>query len=227
MKGVKSMSEYEGKENLDIMSLALNYNSAIYRWILEDESLKGKRVLDFGSGKGEFCNRFEEGVYAVELDTTMHTHLECPSKQSIKEFDKKFDLIYSSNVLEHIENDSETIEELYNSLKSGGHIKVLVPAQMELYSEMDRAVGHYRRYRKKELIDKFEKVGFHVEYCKYFDFLGYFAALTYKLISNKAEISSSSLVTYDRYVFPISSFIDRITFGKIIGKNILLKAVKS
>lgn len=220
------MSEYEGKENLDIMSLACNYNNDIYSWITKDVIHHDDLVLDFGSRKGEFCNRFKKQIYAVEIDKTMHSYLKCPVKQNIKDFNQKFDLIYSSNVLEHIENDTQSINELYEHLNIGGTIKILVPAQRELYSEMDKAVGHHRRYTKEELVKKFRDAGFQIEYCKYFDSVGYVAALVHKITSNKATISQKSLAFYDRFVFPISKMIDKITLGKIIGKNIVLKAVK-
>lgn len=220
------MKIYEGKENLDIMTLAVNYNNTIFNWIVDNEDLKNKDILDFGSGKGEFSNRFGKGIHAVEIDTTMHKYLNCPSADSIEKFDKKFDFIYSSNVLEHIENDKGTIEDFYNSIASGGVVKILVPARMEIYSHMDELVGHYRRYSKEELMDKFRQVGFTVQYCRYFDFIGYFATLVYKVVDNSGDISSDSLELYDKYIFPISKFIDRITFGSIIGKNIILKAVK-
>lgn len=216
------MKIYVGKENLDIMTLAINYNNTIFN----NEDLKNKDILDFGSGKGEFSNRFGKGIRAVEIDTTMHKYLNCPSEDSIENFDKKFDLSYSSNVLEHIENDKGTIEDFYNYIASGGVVKILVPARMEIYSHMDELVGHYRRYSKEELVKKFTHAGVTVEYCRYFDFIGYFATLVYKIVDNSGDISSGSLELYDKYIFPISKFVDTITFGAIIGKNIILKAVK-
>jgi len=220
------MKIYEGKENLDIMSLAVNYNNTIFNWIIDNEDLKNKDILDFGSGKGEFCNRFDDSIHAVEIDMTMHVYLYCPSKNTIGNFDKKFDFIYSSNVLEHIENDMGTIEDFYNYLNPGGVVKILVPSRMELYSKMDEMVGHYRRYDRQDLVNKFIQAGFKVEYCRYFDFIGYFATLIYKTVDNSGDISSDSLELYDKYIFPLSKFIDKVTFGSIIGKNIILKAVK-
>jgi len=220
------MSKYEGKENLDIMSLAKNYNNSIYSWIINNENIENKNILDFGSGKGEFCNRFNKNIYAVELDSSMHKFLNCPSRDNIFKFNKKFNLIYSSNVLEHIKNDTNSIKDIYNSLDKGGIVKILVPARMEIYTNMDKSVGHYRRYTKQELIKKFTQNGFKITYCKYFDFIGYFATLAYKLLDNSSEISPNSLKLYDKYVFPVSKFIDKITFGSIIGKNIILRAIK-
>lgn len=109
------MSEYEGKENLYIMSLALNYNNAIYKWIMAD--YKDGNILDFGCGKGEFCNRKSKYIYAVEIDDSMHKYVKCPVKTSLNDFDMEFDLIYSSNVLEHIENDIDALKAMHKKVR--------------------------------------------------------------------------------------------------------------
>ena len=44
-------------------------------------------------------------------------------------------------------------------------------------------------------------------------------------IMNYSKVSTS-LKIYDTYIFPISRAIDSLTFGKIIGKNLVLRAVK-
>ena len=45
---------------------------------------------------------------------------------------------------------------------------MLVPAHQFLYGEFDRAVGHFRRYGKRELTTKLEKIGFALRRVKYF-----------------------------------------------------------
>jgi predicted SAM-dependent methyltransferase len=219
------MEEYNGKDNLDIMSFAINYNNSIFNWLNSDINSTDK-ILDFGAGKGEFCNRFDSNIYAVELDTSMHKYLKCKAVKNIKDYSIKFNMVYSSNVLEHIEDDKKTIKDIYASLNVGGVVKILVPSRMELYSHMDKKVGHFRRYNKKELISKFNQVGFEVKYCRYFDFIGYFATLIYKIMGLNGDISKKSLIFYDTYIYPISQFIDFFTFGSIIGKNIILKVIK-
>ena len=100
---------------------------------------------------------------------------------------------------------------------------------MILFSDLDRSVGHYRRYGKQELIDKVERAGLNTVNCKYVDSLGFFASIAIKVIGYKSVGnigSASSLKLYDTLIFPISRIIDRITFGNILGKNLLLIAEK-
>jgi len=223
------MSEYEGKENLDIMSLAINYNNTIFEWIMNKENLDNKLMLEFGAGKGEFANRFvklNKNILAIEIDQSMHQFLKCSVAQKIEDFDKKYDFIYSINVLEHIENDVDIINKFYKYLLPGGIVKIFVPARMEIYSSMDKKVGHFRRYDIYELRKKFEDAGFIIDYCKYFDFIGYFVSLLYKYINNSGDISEKGLKMYDNYIFPISYMIDKITNGSVIGKNLILRGIK-
>ena len=52
------------------------------------------------------------------------------------------------NVLEHIEDDTKEINEAFQKLNPGGFLIILVPAHNNLYSEFDKAIGHFRRYNK-------------------------------------------------------------------------------
>ncbi len=216
---------YTGKDNLNIMNLAENYNNYIYKWINVD---KYNNVLDFGAGNGEYCNRIDEKrICAVELDDQLRSNLKCKSYANLDELqNKSFDLIYSLNVLEHIEDDLSILQKLTNKLQNKGTIKILVPAKMELYSEMDRKVGHFRRYEKKELIKLIENANLELVEYRYFDFIGYILSLLYKFIDNSGEINPTSLIVYDKFLFPISMLIDKITFGKLIGKNLMIVARK-
>ena len=216
---------YTGKDNLDVMSLAVNYNNYIYKWINVD---KYNNILDFGAGNGEYCNRVnEERISAVELDDELRSYVKCRSYKHLDEVENKsFDLIYSLNVLEHIEDDLSILQKLEEKLQNKGIIKILVPAKMELYSEMDNKVGHFRRYEKEELIKLVRDANLEVVEYRYFDFIGYILSLIYKYIDSSGEIKPSSLMVYDKLIFPISLFFDKITFGKLIGKNLMIVARK-
>jgi SAM-dependent methyltransferase len=216
---------YTGKDNLDIMNLAKNYNNYIFNWINEN---KYEKILDFGAGTGEYCSRVSsKKITAIEIDDSMRNNLECNSYKSIDDINNdKFDLIYSLNVLEHIEDHYNIVKQLIDLLSDDGEIKILVPARMELYSKMDEKVGHYRRYNKNELVQLFSDLNIDILECKYFDFLGYFASFVYKYLDNSGEIDPKSLKIYDKFIFPLSVFIDKITLGKIIGKNLMLIARK-
>jgi len=219
--------EYSGRDNLDIMSFATKYNNTIFEW-LSNNLLIEHSVLDFGAGQGEFFNRFKtdyQKTFALEPDSSMHSYYKTNKVyDSLTDINEKFNLIYSVNVFEHLPDDKLIVNQLKNYLKSDNSmIKIFVPARQELYSSMDKKVGHYRRYSKRQLKELFSTNGYKVHSCKYFDFLGYFAAFAYKFLNSSGDIDSKGLVFYDKYIFPISLFLDKF-FSHFIGKNLILEA---
>lgn len=219
--------QYSGKDKLDLMSLSVRYNSVIYQWLIEGLR-PGAAVLDFGAGKGEFCNRLlDYKVTAIELDEEMHGYLHCKKFRDISSVTEKYDLIYSINVLEHIDDDVAIVRQLAALLRDNGAIKIFVPAQQELYSNMDKTVGHRRRYSVDSLMHLMTSNGFHVISCRYFDIAGYFSSWVYKLLNRESFFNAHTVQFYDNIVFPVSRLLDILTFGKVIGKNIMLEARKA
>jgi SAM-dependent methyltransferase len=197
---------------------------------------KNGKLLEFGAGTGFlaqiFQTRFGIKPDCIELDPNLvkkirESDFEC--FQFLNELPQKYQAIYSSNVLEHIENDSEILEELYDTLTPEGVIGIYVPAHPILYSAMDFEIGHVRRYTRSELIKKVEKAGFKIQSISYDDFIGFFASMVLKAIGykNKAGLGSKkSLIIYDKFIYPSSKILDQLGFRYLIGKNLLLIAVK-
>ncbi len=59
------------------------------------------------------------------------------------------------NVLEHIENDVEALRTFREAIVPGGHVLIFVPAVQAAFGPLDSALGHYRRYSKKQLSKAF------------------------------------------------------------------------
>lgn len=218
--------EYNGSDNLAIMSFATNYNGGLYEWVAQDVR-PGMAVLDFGAGNGEYANRFPLGsIDAAEIDPDLIPQIKQPVVTDIDATGKSYDLIYTINVLEHIEHHADMVRKLAAKLKPGGKLKVFVPARQEIFSNMDSHVGHYRRYDKALVREILEGAGLRVTDIRYYDFAGYFISLLYKWLGKDGRITKESVVFYDRVVFPVSRFFDVITGGQIIGKNVIAEAVK-
>lgn len=73
-----------------------------------------------------------------------------------------FDVIFANSVLEHIENDGEALSKIRNLLKPEGYFLFEVPGNMKLFGDHDRALGHFRRYEKNDLIHKIEEAGLEI-----------------------------------------------------------------
>ncbi|KAA1417854.1 class I SAM-dependent methyltransferase [Nocardioides humilatus] len=65
--------------------------------------------------------------------------------------DATFDLVMSTDVWEHIEDDRLIASEAARVLRPGGRLLVAVPCSMKLWSGHDVALGHFRRYERDEL----------------------------------------------------------------------------
>tara|TARA_B100000287_G_scaffold425703_1_gene472433 strand:- start:2154 stop:2864 length:711 start_codon:yes stop_codon:yes gene_type:complete len=234
---IKNKYSYSGKDELLNSGNNLkNYYSKIVKIILKDFKFKGKEILDFGAGIGTLSVLYENfsGIkpFCVELDNNNFKFLRSNGFKVFKSLSnskKKFDAVFSSNVLEHIEDDQKTIHEIYNKLNKNGLLFLFLPAFQILYSDMDKKVGHFRRYKMSEIKEKVEKANFKVSYCYYVDSLGFFASLLMKLLgySHRKGIGSpGSLKFYDKYIVPLSFFLDGIGLKKVFGKNLILLAKK-
>ena len=84
--------------------------------------------------------------------------------------DDSFDLIGIFDVLEHVEQDVESLEALAARLAPGGKILVTVPAFPSLWSEHDVTHHHFRRYTRDSLKESAAKAGLKVSYASYYNF---------------------------------------------------------
>ncbi|MCP4643068.1 MAG: glycosyltransferase, partial [bacterium] len=83
-----------------------------------------------------------------------------------------FDSILSANVVEHIEDDAGVLRGFYDALKPGGRAVILVPHNPKLYCDLDKNLGHFRRYTCDDLSRKMEEAGFKVLKCWGFNRVG-------------------------------------------------------
>jgi 2-polyprenyl-3-methyl-5-hydroxy-6-metoxy-1,4-benzoquinol methylase len=222
---------YSGIENLEVMQEAVNYNRYLLSLVTAQLDA-AHRVLDFGAGTGTFAlplHRSGVGVIAIEPDAMLRSRLTAlgidarPSMAGIP--GESLDLVYTFNVLEHIEDDAAVARELARTLKPGGRLVVYVPAFAILWTAMDRKVGHFRRYRRSSLVALLAASGFRIVAADYVDSLGFFATLLYRLSGDGgADINRSLLRAYDRFVFPLSRLLDRLFARRFLGKNLLVVA---
>lgn len=77
-------------------------------------------------------------------------------------FRDEFDVVGAFDVLEHIPEDEQVLGEMCTATRSGGGIIVTVPQHAFLWSGVDEAAGHVRRYRAHDLIGKITDAGFQV-----------------------------------------------------------------
>ncbi|MDR7148288.1 SAM-dependent methyltransferase [Hydrogenophaga palleronii] len=225
--------EYSGRDNLDIMACAHNYNGYLMSLVFQRFSKHGA-LVDFGAGNGTFAAPAVAAGYdvlCIETDPVLGKILEDKQLKVQRDLESVADNsltgIYSFNVLEHIEDDDAVLSLWHRKLTPGGKLLIYVPAFPSLYSSMDRKVGHHRRYRKSGLRAQLLNAGFTVDNIKYADSLGFFATIVYRLHNNgEGNINPRSLQLYDKWIFPLSLRLDKVLHF-FLGKNVYAFASKT
>ena len=229
-------SEYSGNQELIDIEVMKNYNYSIVKNAFRNIKSNSTEIVDFGAGIGTlsliFRDKFGINPLCVEIDRANNNVLknrEFNFVKDLKSVPYDLDFIFSSNVLEHIKDDSNALLSIRDHLKVGGRVYLYLPAIMFLWTALDDKVGHYRRYEIGSLRNKCKLLGFRVLEIYYADCLGFFATLFWKFINKKSKFnfaSKKTLIFYDKYIFPVSSFLDRLGIKFLFGKNIVLVAEK-
>ena len=208
----------------------MNYNrfliSQLARW-----AAGLRRILDFGAGNGRFAVALRErglDVTAVEPDALLRESIRArgvPAVSGLEELgERRFDGVYSVNVLEHLPDDAAVLAAFRARLAPGGRVLLYVPAFPVLFSANDARVGHLRRYRRGELVARVRGAGLAVESARYVDSLGFAAGLGYRCFGRRdGGLDPRQVRLYDAAVFPLSRLLDRAC-DRVIGKNLLVLA---
>lgn len=158
-------------------------NSALVTLVLS--KVKGDRVLDIGCGSGFLLGELaKQGktVSGVEPNHELVTLLRerypaIPvvevTVEALEQVSGTFDTITILDVLEHVEDDAAALRTMYRRLVPGGRLVLVVPAHQSLYGKRDRAMGHYRRYDKNELLSKIRGAGFIIQETRHWNALAF------------------------------------------------------
>ncbi len=224
-------------ETLSYMSKLDRMNFWFYKKV---RPYLGKRILEAGCGNGNFPSWIldQELVIALDNDEVMLNEMktrffECPSLKiskydladsKIKELAAhNIDTIICINTLEHINDDVAALRN-FNSILNNGNLILIVPAFSFLFSSLDKAAGHYRRYSLKELTEKINKSGFAITknmYANFFGIIGWF--LNGKIL--KRERLSKVLLSFFDFLTPAFEVFEKLT-GPPIGLSIILVCKK-
>jgi 2-polyprenyl-3-methyl-5-hydroxy-6-metoxy-1,4-benzoquinol methylase len=235
-------SNYSGIEELINFEIGLkNYNAHTAKLIFNNLFMSRTKnqkpnIMDFGAGTGTIAeilrDKYQLIVDCIEVDSSLIDVLKGKKFKVFSDLENlhcKYKYIYTSNVIEHIEDDLVVLKKLFEALEINGKLLIYVPAMPFLFSSFDYRVGHFRRYQKKKLIKIVKEAGFSIEKCVYSDCIGFLAALMFKLKSKllkNSDISQRNLIFYDKIVYPVSKTLDSLGLEYIIGKNLLLVAKK-
>jgi SAM-dependent methyltransferase len=203
-------------------------------------------LLEIGSGIGNISSFFIDNKIPISLSDTDEYYIEQLQKKysgiqavvSITRIDiqsksfpddhadlkEKFDAIFLLNVLEHLEDDHLAIENIKFLLKPGGTVLILTPAYPSLYSKLDRALGHYRRYRLFSLTNLLRSHQLSLQKGFYFNSLGILAWWYAKL--RQLETIPNKEMRFYNVIVPVIRIIDKLSFRKF-GLSVIISANKT
>jgi len=151
-------------------------------WQKTKALLHGSALWDIGGGSGivaQFLMAREVDVVLVEpsaggakIARDRGVPSLCATLEQLRLPDACLPAVGMFDVLEHLENREQALNELQRVLMPSGHLLLTVPALQSLWSGSDVTAGHYVRYNRRSLRTELERHDFEIQQ------IGYFFALT-------------------------------------------------
>lgn len=230
---VKTITDKIGKETLDVISEADQFNHWMFQTIYPFS--KGK-ILEIGSGLGnistffldneneimltdlreEYCDNLREkfgrktNLLGVDQLDLINHNFDMVYKKHLG----IYDTVFALNVIEHIKNDQLAISNCKKLLKKGGHLIILVPSYQNLYNKFDEELGHFRRYTQTSLSGLFLNNNLTIIHKQYFNLMGIAGWYLSGNLLNKESIPSQQMKIYNKLV-PAWKVLDRLVKNKI------------
>jgi SAM-dependent methyltransferase len=222
------------------MAVAHNYR----RWQLElvAPHVSGC-VLEIGGGIGNFTAGLAERAESVitlepneycfrELvEATKHCSNVQAYNIAAEDLDARLDSglradsVVCMNVVEHIEDDEAALRLFTGRLRAGGRVVLLVPAVAWAFGDIDRRLGHFRRYSRRQARSLIRQAGLQPVTIQYFNFVGLWGWLWNTKVASINAQSDRQIKVFDRYIVPWQSRLEKLV-RLPIGQSLLIVARK-
>ena len=210
--------------DLEIMAQANNYQNWMFRRIAP---YVGQRILEVGAGIGNFTRLLLDRELVVPTDLSplcvnrlqqrlsdgLHVQprlldLGNPGDDDWSSF--QFDTIICLNVLEHVEDHMRALRFMHSVLEPGGRAVILVPAFQFLFGTIDAKIGHFRRYRRRDLLPLMLAAGFTIEHSFYMNVIGMAGWFWNNRIRKINEEDAGQIQVFDRYIAPWAERVEQL-----------------
>jgi SAM-dependent methyltransferase len=179
----------------------------------------GDSVLELGAGIGNLSGRLMSRrlLYVAAEKDPLHLHalhnrfLRTPNVRVCRidpeipaDFDGAggpFDTVLCVNVLEYVDDLRGAIESVRASLNDGGTLVVLVPQHPSLFGELDRSMGHRRRFEREPLSRLLAASGFAVQKAYSLNKIGTPPWWIYSKLLGSGRINKVTLKIFDKTVW--------------------------
>jgi len=176
-------SDYQGKYLENLFAVEQNHFWFVTRkeriiTVCQNYLQVNSRVLEIGAGTAYVADGLQRAGFKIEVGDLHLSGLRHAKSKGIRDcyqfdlidppFKEEYDGIGMFDVLEHLNDDLEGLVQVTKMLKNNGLLFITVPAHQWLWSRIDIVASHKRRYSKKELVQKIEKVPLKVVNVEYF-----------------------------------------------------------
>lgn len=134
MKVEQSTHTYyaQSKERLYNHPVVQAFSLPKYLWIKQQLELQNKTVLDVGSGNGYFAQHFDQDCQLTALDLSANQLQYNPARNKkigsayeLPYEDNSFDVVFTSNLLHHLEEPEKAVKEMQRVSKK--HVVISEP----------------------------------------------------------------------------------------------------
>ncbi|MBI5358403.1 class I SAM-dependent methyltransferase [Candidatus Amesbacteria bacterium] len=209
------MQDIVGEQTLDAMKVAKHYNNWIFDLIRP--YLRGT-VAEVGAGIGTCVKKVSAlGFKTCAIDynsdylrkiSDISTAIDVfpfdiQSQNLPRALVAKFDTVITLNVLEHVPDHTQAVKNIRDMSRAGGTVVILVPAFNLFYNNLDKNLGHVRRYSKASLEKILIENGFSIIKSRFVNPLGLLGWWIAGKFFNQRQIKSSQVKMFDILVRPM------------------------
>lgn len=168
---------------------------------------EGETFFDIGGGNGIVTKSLENAnIESVLIEPGRDAvtnarkrnikQIICCTLQDLTPLQGKLPAIGAFDVIEHIQDDSGFMAEVYKMLREDGLFYITVPAFNFLWSDDDVFAGHYRRYNLRKIRSVIKKNNFEIIYSTYFFSILVPPLLIFRTLMSKLGIRKKASADY-------------------------------
>lgn len=204
---------------LESLASAVNY----HRWLTDlVRPYLGEDAIEVGSGLGDYAQTWlDTGLERLTVSdadqsrgSLLRSRFDGDARVTVRDLDVfhpyqgEHSAMVALNVLEHIEDDAGALRAAHQLVRPGGAVVMFVPAFNGAMSQFDRAVGHYRRYRKATLCSAYERAGLTMERVQYVNMPGLLAWFVGMRLLRMTPQDGPTVRLWDNLVVPVARTVE-------------------
>jgi SAM-dependent methyltransferase len=165
------------------------------------------QLVEVGAGTGSVCGFLYKNGIEITAIEPLKAGAKSIQKKGVQTICGRLEIVNFPpesinaygvfDVLEHIENPSQLLDEMYRTLKPGGYLLATVPCGQWLWGELDKSLGHYRRYSKRTINEVVSRSGFTPIKSRYLFFTLVLPAFIFRAIPFRLGIQRSEQQVFE------------------------------